>query len=332
VSLEHIFGEQLRSECPVLEDLELWRCREFSGLHSDTLKKLYVYDCSGGAADKLVIRAPSLASLSLSLPIHGACGYRNGVLLYTEKFLAEAWISMGYNQLSRRGGAILLGSLFNVTSLELISFSAMAILHEEFDKSPVFDNLRTLSLIGFFDSKHDVNKFRALGRLLQKLPNLEKLTLKYFWYDEGTLREVQMVNKTTLKTVRPVVGPIEFPILENLRTLLLDECDLRDNIRLLRHFLQSSPNLEKLTVRLCKLPKVSPEGKGKARSGKGYCQFQNLVRFKCQKLKSTEIIYKNGSKIQGLVSLFLGISDCAPKNTVTLKKYEGEEGDGTALL
>jgi len=125
VSLEHIFGEQLRSECPVLEDLKLWRCREFSGLHSDTLKKLYVYDCSGGAADKLVIRAPSLASLSLSLPIHGACGYRNGVLLYTEKFLAEAWISMGYNQLSRRGGAILLGSLFNVTSLELISFSAM---------------------------------------------------------------------------------------------------------------------------------------------------------------------------------------------------------------
>jgi len=60
-----------------------------------------------------------------------------------------------------------------------------------------------------------------------------------------------MVNKATLKTVRPVVGPIEFPILENLRTLLLDECDLRDNIRLLRHFLQSSPNLEKLTVRLC---------------------------------------------------------------------------------
>ena len=121
VSLEHIFGEQLRSECPVLEDLELWRCREFSGLHSDTLKKLYVYDCSGGAADKLVIRAPSLASLCLSLPF---CGYRNGVLLYTEKFLAEAWI-LGSDQLSRRGEAILLGSLFNVMSLELVCFSAM---------------------------------------------------------------------------------------------------------------------------------------------------------------------------------------------------------------
>ena len=117
VSLEHIFGEQLRSECPVLEDLELWRCREFSGLHSDTLKKLNVVDCSDGAADKLVIRAPSLASLYLSL-------HRNGVLLYTEKFLAEAWI-LGSDQLSRRGEAILLGSLFNVMSLELVCFSAM---------------------------------------------------------------------------------------------------------------------------------------------------------------------------------------------------------------
>ena len=117
VSLGYIFGEQLRSECPVLEDLQLWRCREFSGLHSDTLKKLNVVDCSDGAADKLVIRAPSLASLYLSL-------HRNGVLLYTEKFLAEAWI-LGSDQLSRRGEAILLGSLFNVMSLELVCFSAM---------------------------------------------------------------------------------------------------------------------------------------------------------------------------------------------------------------
>ncbi|XP_025824937.1 MEIOTIC F-BOX protein MOF-like [Panicum hallii] len=106
--------------------------------------------------------------------------------------------------------------------------------------------LRTLSLNWCFHCKHDVNKFKALGKLLQKLPNLEKLTLKNFW-------------------VRPAVGPNEFPILENLRTLLLDECDLRDNIRLLLHFLQSSPNLEKLTVRLCKLPKIFPCGEGKAR-------------------------------------------------------------------
>ncbi|RLM65601.1 hypothetical protein C2845_PM16G08240 [Panicum miliaceum] len=143
VYLEHNFGEQLRSECRILEDPVLWQC---------------------------------------------------------QKFLVEASISLTSDQLSRRGEAILLASGQPIlTSLELKSFNVM--------------------------------------------------------YDEGTEREVQMVNKTTLKTVRPVVGPNEFPILENLRTLLLDECDLRDNIRLLRHFLQSSPNLEKLTVRLalCKV-------------------------------------------------------------------------------
>ncbi|RLM74976.1 hypothetical protein C2845_PM15G09010 [Panicum miliaceum] len=259
VYLEHNFGEQLRSECPVLEDLVLRGCREFTGLHSDTLKKLVVHTCSSRVADELVIRAPSLASLYLEIPFYT---YKNGVLLDTEKFLVEASISLAFDELSRRGEAILLGSLFNVTSLELKSFNAMAILHKEFDKSPVFDNLRTLSLNCCFHCKHDVNKFKALGKLLQKLPNLEKLSLKNFWYDEGTEREVQKFQRSTLKTVRPVVGPNEFPILENLRTVLLDECDLRDNIRLLCHFLQSSPNLEKLTVRLCKLPKVL-EGKEK---------------------------------------------------------------------
>ncbi|CAN6270111.1 unnamed protein product [Urochloa humidicola] len=155
-------------------------------------------------------------------------------------------------------------------------------------------------------------------RLLQKSPNLKKLTMQNFWYDEEM--EVQMTNKEMVNTMRAAVGPIEFPMLENVRTLLLDYCDLRDNFRLLRHFLRSSPNLEKLTVRLCKLPKVFLGGKGKAKSRKTYSQ--KLVGFKGQKLKSTEIIYMNGSKTQGLVSLFLGISDSAPKNTITFTKYE----------
>ncbi|CAL5016849.1 unnamed protein product [Urochloa decumbens] len=112
-------------------------------------------------------------------------------------------------------------------------------------------------------SERDVHKFKALGTFLQKSPNLEKLTLKDFWYFEGSEREVQRMNEPRLKAVRPVVGPIEFPMLENLGTLFLVKCDLRDNFRILRHFLRSSPNLEMLTVQCCKLPKCSVGRKGK---------------------------------------------------------------------
>jgi len=107
-------------------------------------------------------------------------------------------------------------------------------------------------------------------------------------------------------------------MLNNLRTLFLDECDLRDNFRILCHLLRRSPNLEKLSVRCCKLPEGSVGGKGKAR--KTHLWSRNLVRFQCHKLKSTEIIYEKGDKIQELVYLLLDISECAPMDTVTLTK------------
>ncbi|CAN6275749.1 unnamed protein product [Urochloa humidicola] len=296
-NLAFCFAEQLHSGCPVLEDLEIWRCRGFCGFQSYTLKNLVVYYCWADS-DTWTIRAPSLASVSLSLPSFN----RTDVLLDTGNSLVKASITGSFSYISGGGEAILLGSLVNVTSLELSCFNALVFLDKEFEEAPIFENLRTLTLNQCFVGIHEANKFKAFGRLLQKSPNLEKLTLQHL-------------------SARPA-GPIEFPVLDNLRTLLVDECDLRGNIRLLRHFLRSSPNLEKLTIRLCKLPKVFPGGKGKAKSKKAYCQFQNLVRFKCEKLKSTEIIYRNGRKIQGLVSFFLGISDCAPKNTITLTKYE----------
>lgn len=47
--------------------------------------------------------------------------------------------------------------------------------------------------------------------------------------------------------------PVELPEFKNLKILSLDKCDLSDNFQLLKHFLQNSPNLEKLTLRLCEV-------------------------------------------------------------------------------
>ncbi|CAL4897453.1 unnamed protein product [Urochloa decumbens] len=156
-------------------------------------------------------------------------------------------------QFSERIEAIFLGSVFNVTSLELQSFQAMAIMDKELDNFTTFDNLRTLSLNLCFLSNRDANKFKALGRFLQKSPNLEKLILKNFWYSEAIVSECRSFDYTRLEMLKPVVGPIEFPMLENLRTLVLVKCDLRDKFRLLCHLLRSSPNLEKLTLQCCDL-------------------------------------------------------------------------------
>lgn len=46
---------------------------------------------------------------------------------------------------------------------------------------------------------------------------------------------------------------VEFHAFKNLRTLLLDRCRPSYNNELLRHLLQNSPNLEKLTVHCCKV-------------------------------------------------------------------------------
>ncbi|KAJ1271118.1 hypothetical protein BS78_06G104400 [Paspalum vaginatum] len=105
--------------------------------------------------------------------------------------------------------------------------------------------------------------------------------------------------------VLPDAEPVEFPTFENLRSLLLDQCDLSNNFQLLCHFLGSSPNLERLTVRCCKLPEGSAGDEGMGR---------------LKKLKSTEIIYEDGDNIQELVCFLLVVSDRVLKNTIRLTK------------
>ncbi|CAL4969319.1 unnamed protein product [Urochloa decumbens] len=107
--------------------------------------------------------------------------------------------------------------------------------------------------------------------------------------------------------VMPNAEQVEFPTFTNLRSLLLDQYDMRDNFQLLLTFLQKSPNLEKLTVRYCKF-------------SKGSSQTVNFGDIQCGKLKSTKIMYVSGDNSRELVNVLLDISENLPENTITLTK------------
>ncbi|TVU14394.1 hypothetical protein EJB05_37859 [Eragrostis curvula] len=235
-------------------------------------------------------------------------------------------VSILPGRFSQRYEAMLIGSLFNVMSLELRGFDVMAMLDKEFDKFPMFDNLRTLSLLFGCLSKRDVHKLQALGTFLQKSLNLEKLTLDYFLYSGSFKRLEQKENMSRLKGARPVVGT-EFPVLKKLRTLIMYGYDLCDDFQLLRHCLRHSPNLEKLVIECCKLPEASAGGKGKTKLKEAYSQFQITPRFKCLKLKSTEIKYEDGNNVGELVNFLVGVSGGSSKNIIKLTMVEDDLTD-----
>jgi hypothetical protein len=45
----------------------------------------------------------------------------------------------------------------------------------------------------------------------------------------------------------------EFPVLENLKALVLEECDIGQNFQALTSILWKTPKLEKLGLHLCKV-------------------------------------------------------------------------------
>ena len=142
----------------------------------------------------------------------------------------------------------------------------------------------------------------------------------------------------------PTAEPVEFPILKNLRSLLLGECDMSGNFQLLVQFLKKSPDLEKLTVRRCKVFHLSlnhwyscsiwiancslQDPLWYQQFSKGYSQCVNLVDLQCVKLKSTKIMYEDGDNSHELVNLLLDISGNLPNNTITLPKWEVVTQDG----
>lgn len=117
VSLDHSFAERLHSWWPELKDLTLRNCRTvFCGIESDKLENLVVRYCIDQPADVFAIKAPHLASLSVQLGVPFSLDAGNS--------LVRASISLNHGEFSPRSGAMLLGSLFNVTSFKWEYFQA----------------------------------------------------------------------------------------------------------------------------------------------------------------------------------------------------------------
>ncbi|KAF7040804.1 hypothetical protein CFC21_050678 [Triticum aestivum] len=113
---------------------------------------------------------------------------------------------------------------------------------------------------------------------------------------------------------------LEFPVLKNLRTLSLDECYISDYFMGLEPYLRKSQNLEKLTLRRCKVL----DSRSKKKMG-GHLQdpSEDLVDFKCENLKLSEIIYQDGdASIHLLVKFLEGMWRNLPNNKIELTKVD----------
>ncbi|XP_066340174.1 MEIOTIC F-BOX protein MOF-like isoform X2 [Miscanthus floridulus] len=108
-----------------------------------------------------------------------------------------------------------------------------------------------------------------------------------------------------------------FQKFKNLRNLMLNKCNLSDDFHILVFFLQSSPILEKLTLRCCKFPKHSSKKKGTPILNKTASELRGLDLL-CENLK-VEIIYKYGYGLH-LVQLLMRISVNLLENNIKLTK------------
>ncbi|XP_051217468.1 MEIOTIC F-BOX protein MOF [Lolium perenne] len=172
ITLDKTFTQQLRSTCPVLDDLELRRCRldGHTEIVSFTLNKLTIVDCTTNNPSALTIKAPSLTYLQLVITA-----------------LDRNWQAVVVNQMTRLNKATiclkdstamlpckLLSSLMFAEDLQLTGLRTLANLHIGSGTFPVFCSVRILLL-----DKCDLSdSCDILGNFLNNAPYLEKLTLQ----------------------------------------------------------------------------------------------------------------------------------------------------------
>ncbi|KAL6859080.1 hypothetical protein ACP4OV_018082 [Aristida adscensionis] len=186
--LHKSFTLHLRSGCPVLEDLEVERCHiAYPEIISYTLKNLTIQDCRTYCGNALTVTAPALVSFRLAF----LAMELRGILVTEMPAVVKASICLKpdpYGLTSREGSFKLLGSLINVTSLELSGRETLSILRHGWNNFPTFPNLKTLMLSGC-DLSHN---FQILA------PSLERLTLQHCKVADGSSKRKRSGHPKTM--------------------------------------------------------------------------------------------------------------------------------------
>ncbi|KAF0893185.1 hypothetical protein E2562_023208 [Oryza meyeriana var. granulata] len=172
------------------------------------------------------------------------------------------------------------------------------------------------------ENMDDMDEIDYHSKLIVTAPAIASLNQFKFLSSLCNVTTLELSGFQTMCYIFQVIPEeqVELPEFKNLKILSLDKCDLSDNFQLLMHFLLNSPNLEKITLRLCKLTKDSKKRKGKAKQKK-----TSLGDIQCQNLKFTEIIYDVDDVLQ-LVEFLLGYSVSLPKNNIKLTKADDYYG------
>ncbi|XBH96101.1 hypothetical protein VPH35_086561 [Triticum aestivum] len=162
------------------------------------------------------------------------------------------------------------------------------------------------------------------------MPSLVDASIHLYWIrnEEEERHQLGILgalsNVTTLHLLHFAVTLLLYEIhgylpvfkFENPRTLFLDECLISDDFLGLRQYLHNSPNLEKLTLRHCKVPDFH---RTKEVMERHQSYSKHLVHFECKNLRLSEIIYRDGDAyVHLLVKLFVGMWRNLPSNKIEL--------------
>ncbi|CAM0879666.1 unnamed protein product [Alopecurus aequalis] len=243
VRLHDGFAEQLRSGCPMLEELSLVGCcYHFGEIMSRSLRHLIIDDVS--VREGIVVTAPRLTSL-----------------------------------------------------------------HTSFSTTTCPDGIRVTDTSSFIKASICVTMLCTIdANFSEKLCNILNVM------------HLQLFGAKTMDTIQWIQA--ELPKFHNVRTLLIDRCDLKTNtnIQALGRLLQSAPNLEKLTLQNCEFSDRSDGRSARAKMRHVALESKNLMSFECDNLEVIEIKHSKDGNIDELFELQMGLWRNLGKTIIKLTK------------